>query len=49
MEINVETLRQALIQYYGTAPYPAARMDVIRAEQASAEELIHMARALGWL
>ncbi len=49
MEIDVEALRQALINYYGTAPNPAARMDVIRAEQASAEELIAMAHRLGWL
>ncbi len=49
MEIDVEALRQALIHYYGTAPYPAARMEVIRAEQASAEELIAMAQELGWL
>ena len=49
MMMDTDALRQALMDYYGTAASPLARMELIRAEQANEEELVEMARALGWL
>ncbi len=43
--IDIESLRSDLIQYFGTAVYynPMATMDLIRVETASAEEIITIA------
>ena len=48
--MNIDKLRQDLIDYYGTAMsngFPMAVMDLERAERASEEELIRMAREEG--
>ena len=50
MNMNIDKLRQDLIDYYGTAMsngFPMAVMDLERAERASEEELIRMAREEG--
>lgn len=43
--IDIEKLREYLINYYGTATnvFPAAVLDVIKIENASEEELIKIA------
>lgn len=49
--IDIEALRQDIIDYYGTAAlgfFPAAYMDVARVENATDEELIEMALNLGF-
>lgn len=45
MNIDIEDLRQALIDYFGTAMMqnPMAIMDLSKVENASAEELIEIA------
>lgn len=50
MDIDIERLRKDLINYYGTAMFsasPMALMDVSKAEKASEQELIHMAKSAG--
>ena len=50
MVLNLTKLRQALIDYYGTAAFsgmPAAMMDVFDVENASPEELVELARRAG--
>lgn len=45
MTIDVDKLRQDLIDYYGSATpyYPQAIMDISRIENASPEELVNIA------
>ena len=45
IEIDIESLREDLINYYGTATsfYPVAYMDLIKVEKATDEELIQIA------
>ena len=47
MEINidVEKLREDVVDYFGSATpmYPVAIMDVVKAENASPEELVNIA------
>lgn len=45
IEIDIESLREDLINYYGTATsfYPIAYMDLIKVEKATDEELIQIA------
>ena len=45
IELDIESLREDLINYYGTATsfYPVAIMDVIKVEKATDEELIQIA------
>ena len=47
--MDIEKLREALLDYYGTAMdrFPAAMMDVLRVQEASEEELVQMGLALG--
>ena len=50
MLINIDKLKQDIINYYGTAThngFPAAMMDVIDVENASLEKLVEMARRAG--
>lgn len=49
MELDVEELRKALIDYYGTAmsSHPMAMMEVSNVERASERELVKMARRAG--
>ena len=50
MVLNLTKLRQALVDYYGTAAFsgmPAAMMDVFDVENASPEELVELARRAG--
>ena len=46
MNINIEKLREDLIDYYGTAMqngFPMAAIEISKIEKASAEELIKIA------
>lgn len=46
MEIDIEKLRQYLINYYGTAminPFPTAMMDLSEVENASNEKVLSLA------
>ena len=45
IELDIESLREDLINYYGTATsfYPIAYMDLIKVEKATDEELIQIA------
>ena len=45
IELDIESLREDLINYYGTATsfYPVAYMDLIKVEKATDEELIQIA------
>ena len=45
MRINIEALRQDLIDYFGTAMMgnPIALMELVKVEQASPEELVKIA------
>ena len=49
MELDVEKLRRALMDYYGTAmsSHPMAMMEVSTVERASERELVKMARRAG--
>ena len=47
--MDLDALRQALMDYYGTAASPLARTELIRVEHADEEEFVEMARELGWL
>ena len=51
MDIDLGTLRQALIDYYGTAAenMPVAYVSLSQVEEASADELVEMAIVLGWI
>lgn len=50
MNIDVETLRQDLIDYFGTATFvfPVAIMDVIEVENADYTKLIEIAKRNGF-
>ena len=50
MNINIERLRQDLIDYFGSATpiYPMAIMDVIEVERASYDKLIEIAKNNGF-
>ena len=51
MQIDIERLREDLIDYYGVAAFrgmPVAMMDVFEVEDASPEELIKLAKEAGW-
>lgn len=45
VEIDIEKLRSDLMNYFGTATgfFPVATMDLIKVENASAEELVNIA------
>lgn len=50
MLLNIEKLRQDLMDYYGTAAhsgFPAAMMDVIDVETALPEKLVELANRAG--
>lgn len=50
MNINIEQLRQDLLDYYGTAMnngFPMAIIELSKIEKASAEELIEIAQQNG--
>ena len=49
--MDIEILRQELLDYYGTAmpTFPMAMMELSEVEYASNEEIIEMAESLGWL
>ena len=50
MEINTDKLRKDMIDNYGTAMFngfPMAIMDLSKAEKASEQELIRMAKSQG--
>ena len=49
MTIDIEALRNDLMDYYGTASTynPNATMDLIEVENASLEELVRMAESIG--
>ena len=49
--MDIEILRQQLMDYYGTAmsTFPIAMMELSEVENASDEEIIEMAESLGWL
>ena len=50
LEVNVDELQNALMDYYGSAmgTSPTAVMELARAERATADELVEMARELSW-
>lgn len=51
MKIDVERLREDLIDYYGVAAFrgmSVAMMDVFEVEDASEEELIKLAKDARW-
>lgn len=51
MKIDIERLREDLIDYYGVAAFSGisvAMMDVFEVEDASEEELIKLAEEAGW-
>ncbi len=50
MTIDVDKLREDLINYYGSAIpyYPQAIMDISRIEKASPEELVNIALENGY-
>lgn len=49
MSVDIEELRSRLMDYYGTASWPGAQMELIHIQNADAEEIIEKAEELGWL
>lgn len=49
MEIDMDALRQALLDYYGTSGSPLTSAMLAQVEQAGPKELIAMAQGLDWL
>ena len=50
-DLDIEKLREDLIDYFGTAMnsgYPMSMMDISRVERASASELIRIAKNNGF-